>query len=39
MLSKIVDAMDDLYHQMSGLKDTEIFLPKMIQFNALKMCA
>ena len=24
MLSKIVDAMDDLYHQMSGLKDTDV---------------
>jgi type I restriction enzyme M protein len=39
MLSKIVDAMDELYKQMSGLKDTEIFLPKMIQFNAFRMCA
>ncbi len=24
MLSKIVDAMDELYHQMSGLKDTDV---------------
>ena len=24
ILSKIIDAMDDLYHQMSGLKDTDV---------------